>query len=154
MRAGGLQNIGRRAVAALAACALAACATGSSYMGIPLDSTVAPDSDAAVRNLAARAQAGDKHAQLELGIAFEEGRGVPRDLDKAEKLYRLAAADSGGTRQVYVPPAGQVRGSILTVKDGAPSPGLPEARDRLSALSSVRRSARELPSGKPEETDQ
>jgi hypothetical protein len=124
-----------RAFAVLAACALGACAAGSSYMGIPLDSTVASGPDAALRNLAARAQAGDKHAQLELGIAFEEGRGVPRDLGKAERLYRMAAADSGGQQWVYSPPVRRGdSGRVIPLDRGPIQAGLGEAKRRLAAL--------------------
>lgn len=141
MRAWGLHTKRICAAAALVVRMLGGCAANS-YMGIPLDTAGATGADAALRNLAACSRAGDKHAQLELelGIAFEEGRGVPRDLDKAEKLYRLAATDSAGSRQVYVPPTGRGAGSILIIKDGIPSPGLSEARGRLSALTTVRRS--------------
>ncbi|MGV3555288.1 MAG: SEL1-like repeat protein [Croceibacterium sp.] len=128
-----------RALAVGAACALGACAAGSSYMGIPLDAPVAAGPDAALRNLAARAQAGDKHAQLELGIAFEESRGVRRDLRKAERLYRLAATDSGGTMWVYTPPAtpGE-RGRVMPLNQGPRNSGLAEAKRRLIALDTVR----------------
>lgn len=145
MRAGGLQKIAMRTYVALAACSLGACAAGSSYMGIPLDRQVASGPDAALRNLATRAQAGDKHAQLELGIAFEEGRGVPRDLGKAERLYRQAATDSGGTMWVYSPPAGPgTSGRVIPVDRGPVRQGLAEAERRLAdlrAASTTRRGA-------------
>ena len=41
----------------------------------------------------------------ELGIRFEEGRGVPRDLEKARKLYRIAVISTGGTTFYYSPGA-------------------------------------------------
>jgi hypothetical protein len=138
MRAGGLQNMAVCAFAALASCALAACAAGSSYMGIPLATAMAAGPDAALRNLAARAQSGDKHAQLELGIRFEEGRGVPRDLAKAERLYRLAATDSGGTMWIYSPPVKEgASGRVIPVERGPLQPGLEEASRRLAALQSA-----------------
>ena len=101
-------------------------------MGIAVGSPETPD---AVRDLALRAQAGDKQAQLELGIAFEEGRGVAKDIGKARTLYRLAAADSGGTLWVYSPPVGrETSGRVIPVNRGPVQAGLPEARMRLEAL--------------------
>jgi hypothetical protein len=121
----------------LAACALAGCATNS-YMGIPLDAPVASGRDMVLRNLAARAKAGDKQAQLELGIAFEEGRGVPQDLGKAEKLYRLAASDSGGTMWVYSPPVRNGgNGRVISMDRGPVESGLAEASRRLTAMHAV-----------------
>src|SRR5690349_18970327 len=92
------------AVAGPSVLAVGACSSGSSYMSIPLADPAWAAPGTEVRELAQRAQAGDKQAQLDLGIAFEEGRGVPRDLGKARRLYRLAAADSGGRTWVYSPP--------------------------------------------------
>lgn len=123
-----------RAFAALALCALSGCASNS-YMGIPLSQPTASEDQAELQALAKRARAGDRYAQLELGIAFEEGRGVARDLRKAEKLYRLAATGSGGTMWVYSPPVRSgASGQVLPVDRGAVQPGLPEAATRLAAL--------------------
>lgn len=134
MRAGGLRDTIVRAFAALSLCALSACASNS-YMGIPLAGAVATPEQAGLRSLAARAQAGDKHAQLELGIAFEEGWGVRRDWGKAERLYRLAAAQSGGTTWVYSPPVREgASGRVIPVNRGPVTPGLEEASQRLAAL--------------------
>jgi hypothetical protein len=111
------------AVAAVFA-ALPACAS-QSYFGIPL---AADTADAELQSLANRARAGDKHAQLELGIRFEEGAGVPVDLGKAIKLYRYAASDTGGARTIFVPNGAGV--AATTVKSGPLVPGLPAARLR------------------------
>ena len=46
--------------------------------------------------LAMASVTGSKHAQLELGKRFENGRGVERDLEKAEKLYKRASQTTGG----------------------------------------------------------
>jgi len=62
--------------------------------------------DMPLSQLASEAQRGSKQAQLELGIRFEEGRGVALDMGKARKLYAQAASDSGGTIWVYSPPVG------------------------------------------------
>lgn len=114
---------------------LSACAS-SSYMGIPFASGAA---DAELQTLARRAQAGDKQAQLELGIRYEEGRGVPVDLARAERLYRMAASDSGGTTYVYSPPLRTGDPARVIRVDQRPSAtGLAEARNRLWALAPPR----------------
>jgi TPR repeat protein len=88
-----------------------------------------------LQTLAYHAEAGDKHAQLELGIRYEEGHGVGRDLDRATRLYRLAAADSGGAIHVYSPPVGQSgRGRVIPVPNGQRAAGLAEARARLERV--------------------
>ena len=91
--------------------------------------------DPAVQALAARASSGDKQAQLDLGIRFEEGAGVARDLAAAKKLYRQAASDSGGTMWVYTPPVGNgTSGRVVPVQSGIKQYGLAEAQRRLGAL--------------------
>ncbi|WP_173205316.1 SEL1-like repeat protein [Sphingopyxis sp. BSNA05] len=85
--------------------------------------------------LASEAQGGSKQAQLELGIRFEEGRGVERDIDKARKLYGSAASDSGGTIWVYSPPVGNgTSGRTIPVNTGPKRSGLAEAKRRLEGL--------------------
>jgi len=82
--------------------------------------------------LASKAQGGDKQAQLELGIRFEEGNGVARDMDNARKLYAKAAADSGGTIWIYSPPVGNgTSGRVIPVDTGPKRTGLAEAKRRL-----------------------
>ena len=84
--------------------------------------------------LARAAQAGDKAAQLALGERFEEGRGVPEDLERACRLYEAAAATTGGTMFVYSPPV-RPGGSGQVIPINTPvRPGLPAARERLSVL--------------------
>lgn len=123
----------RAALAVLLACvslSLPACA--NSHAGIP---SAAQAADPALRALAERARAGDKHAQLELGIAFEEGRRVPRDLKRAKKLYRLAARESGGIVHIYSPPVGRKgSGRVIAHNLGPRRPGLAEAKARLDRL--------------------
>lgn len=124
----------RAAAAALTlACAMpltAACAADS-YAGISL----APGTtDAELQALAQRAQAGDKEAQLALGIRYEEGRGVPADRRMAIALYRLAARDSGGTVWTHSPSVRGVPGSPIQVDRGPYLPGLTEAQQRLERL--------------------
>jgi len=89
---------------------------------------------AEIGSLARRAQAGDKQAQLELGIRFEEGRGVKRNLKKAEKLYRLAASDSLNEVAFYQPKIGSIPAQSLKLKAGSKNDGLHEARERLKCL--------------------
>ena len=117
--------------AVMAELLLTACA-GNSYMGIEFaDGRTSPE----VRELAALAQTGDKRAQLELGIRFEEGRGVKRDVGPARNLYRLAAADSGGPVWVYSPPVREGEaGRVLQVGAAPKQTGLEEACRRLKAL--------------------
>ncbi|MBP8672245.1 MAG: SEL1-like repeat protein [Sphingobium sp.] len=111
--------------------ASSACAT-SSYMGISLTPGA---SDAELQSLASRARAGDKHAQLELGSRFEEGRGVPVDRGRAKALYRQAASDSGGTMWIYMPsPGNGAKGRVVPMDRGPKRPGLDEAKKQLKTL--------------------
>lgn len=126
----------RRFTAGIAATAalllLPACASPNSYIGIPLSSGQV---DPELQLVTSRARAEDKHAQLELGIRFEEGRGVPVDVGRARRLYRQAASDSGGTVWVYSPPVGNgTKGRVMPVETGRRQAGLREAKRRLEAL--------------------
>lgn len=77
----------------------------------------------------------DKQAQLELGIRYETGNGVGRDLNRAEHYYSLAAASTRKPRYVYAAPVGGQRfGSIAAVDPAGQSDGLPEAKRRLELL--------------------
>jgi hypothetical protein len=113
----------------LAAALLMGGCASQQYMGVSLKPGGA---DPAVQALAVKAQGGDKQAQLDLGIRFEEGAGVARDLDTAKKLYRQAASDSGGTIWVYTPPVGNgTSGRVVAVKRSSPSPLHAMAKKRL-----------------------
>jgi hypothetical protein len=108
-----------------------ACGPRTSFQGIPF----AGSADPALSALASRAAGGDRRALLELGIRFEEGRGVPMDWDRAAELYRRAAATTGGTTMVYVPPVRRgASGTVMPINTGPVVHGLPEARARLDAL--------------------
>jgi hypothetical protein len=108
-----------------------ACAPRTSFQGI----SFAGSPDQELSGLAMRASSGDRHALLELGIRFEEGRGVPVDLRRAARLYRQAAATTGGTTMIYVPATRRGgSGYVMPVNLGPVVHGLPEARDRLRAL--------------------
>jgi TPR repeat protein len=127
-RSGRPSAAGALLLASAALLGLAGCAAAA-FAGISLAPGAA---DPALQQLARRAQSGDKQAQLELGIAYEEGRGVPVDLARAERLYRMAASDSGGTIYVYTPPVGRHgQGRVVPVSRGVGQPGLAEAKARL-----------------------
>ncbi len=86
------------------------------------------------------AASGDKFAQLELGIRYESGEGVSRDLRRAERLYTQAARDEPRSRYVYSAPVGNERyGRLIPVSDGTAAPGLAEARERSRRLREARR---------------
>lgn len=89
-----------------------------------------------VSQLAMAAAGGDKHAQLALGKRFEAGRGVERDLAKAEDLYKRAAANSGGSFNTCV--WDEYRKACNFVRVDLPfEHGLPEAKERLAALKAM-----------------
>jgi len=105
--------------------------SGCAAPGMGIDLRAAP---LEVQILAAQAQAGDKDAQLQLGIRFEKGNGVPRDPKRARQLYRRAAASSGGTLWVYSPAVGKSPGQVMPIDTGMKREGLPEASRRLRCL--------------------
>jgi hypothetical protein len=111
---------------------LSACAAPTSYISIGFaPGAAAPE----LQTLAQRARAGDKQAQLDLGIAYEEGRGVAVDLDRAERFYRMAASASGGTVWVYVPPVRRgASGRVIAAGKRPERHGLVEASHRLALL--------------------
>lgn len=136
---GKIRYLGRRLRAAIAACMLSSmplltggCATDS-YAGVPLTAGAA---DAELQALAMRAQGGDKQAQLELGIRYEEGRGVPRDLERARSLYFEAATRPSRQRvAAYIPtPGGIVSSHVRTFPAGREYSGLEEALLRWHRL--------------------
>ncbi len=107
----------------------------SSYAGIDLQAVPAGKEAGEIQSLARRAQAGDKYAQLELGIRYEEGDGVERNLTRAKKLYKAAASDDGGKIWVYSPPVGNgTSGRVIPVDAGPKRYGLAEAKVRLGRL--------------------
>lgn len=114
---------------ALCALLLSGCAA-SSYQGIPLRAGAA---DSELQALAARAMSGEKRAQLELGVRFEEGRGVPVDLDRARTLYLSAADNAPLATTAYVPGAGGGAGSTTTFYSASPG-GMPAALMRYCAI--------------------
>jgi hypothetical protein len=106
------------------------CVSSNSYMGI----NVGPNAPASsITELARLAQAGEKQAQLELGISYDKGRGVARDLLRAEQLYALAAEDSHQTTWVYMAAPGGSRGRLRR-RARVIADGLPDAAVRLGRL--------------------
>ena len=132
----------KRALAFLVIAALAGCAVPTQYMGIALSPGAAPTE---LQGFAEQALSGNKAAQLALGVAYEEGQGVAVDLKRARTLYRLAAANSGGTIYVYQPPVRKGgRGGVIPVNLGPVVAGLAKARARLAALKANENAARRL----------
>lgn len=126
------QQLLRLMPATLVILALGACAS-SEYMGISLKPGMAAIE---LQELARRAQAGDKYAQLALGIRLEEGRDVPVDVEHARRLYEMAASDSGGTIWVYSPPVSHdTKGRVIPITLGQKHVGLQEAKERIKAIS-------------------
>jgi hypothetical protein len=121
------------ALLAAAALVLSGCAS-QQYMGVSLKPGGA---DPAVQALAARASTGDKQAQLDLGIRFEEGAGVARDLTAAKKLYRQAASDSGGSRLLLMPSSSGLTTSVVSM--GPKIDGNAAAQTRLQQLTSAQK---------------
>jgi hypothetical protein len=103
-----------------------------SYAGISL---VPGAADPEIQAIARDARAGDKRAQLRIGILYEEGVKLPRDESRAEALYASAAAPSGATLYVYTPPVGRSdSGRVVALPHGSKRPGLMEAAVRLQQL--------------------
>ncbi len=126
--------IGRALTAMLLAggLVLVGCAAPTSYAGIFL---VPGAADPELQNLAQIARSGDKQAQLELGIRFEEGVGVAVDLKRAERFYRMAASNSAKMAYVYSPPTSKNdQGRIILIKSSNNSYGLETEKRRLEEL--------------------
>lgn len=93
--------------------------------------------------LAAFAGMDSKPALLELGIRFEEGRGLPQDWEKAELAYRLAAWTNtiiAGTQVAGV--AGQHGRFEPIFVPG--TPGLESAERRLAQLRARKKAQKNL----------
>lgn len=96
--------------------------------GLSLDCELMP-----LGALTLAAYANDRHAQMELGRRFEEGEGVPLDLERAERLYTRAGRTTGGPIWIYVPGVGDNPGGVQRFETPYDY-GLPEARVRLARL--------------------
>jgi hypothetical protein len=122
------------AAALLLMCAatLASGCNANSYAGIPLAAGAA---DPELQDLARRARSGEERAQLELGIRFEEGRGVPVDLRRARRLYFDAATRRTRSAEIYIPTPGSATSSIVrTLPGDLQFSGLEEALVRWHRL--------------------
>ena len=80
--------------------------------GAPLQAQT-PEIDA----LRARAEAGDAEAQVDLGVMYFVGDGVPQDYAEAVRWYRLAA-DQGHARAQFN------LGFMYATGDGVPQDGV------------------------------
>ena len=86
-----------------------------------------------IAKLAAFASMDSKPALLELGIRFEEGRGVPQDWKRAEKAYRLAAWTNSAVVGQQVAGVGGRPGTFEPIIVQG-TPGLVSADERLARL--------------------
>ena len=124
----------RGVFAAFVGACLTLCSSGcalSEYACISLKSGAAP---ADVQALALLARAGNKDAQLSLGILLEAGHRIPVDLTAARQMYAAAAADTGGRLSIWSPPVGRSPGHIIVVDSGQRTSGLAQAEMHLRAL--------------------
>lgn len=111
---------------------LIACSSNREYFGIELNYSGPPTE---VQQLAQLAATGDKQAQLQLGVHFEEGEGVEQSYRTARELYSLAAEPIGGVIYVYRASITEDDAvSIATIDLGPRVSGLSEAARRISEL--------------------
>jgi hypothetical protein len=79
----------------------------------------------------------NKHAQLELGKRFEEGRGVEADYDMARRYFRMARRDSRRGAPIFNEGLSSASVSGIgghTIYARPRAVGLPEAEERLRGL--------------------
>jgi hypothetical protein len=77
--------------------------------------------------LTCRAASVDKQAQVDLGNAYANGNGVPRDLQRAVKLWQAAANATSDVTYVYSPAVGkEAYGRSIPVRSGVGIAGLPQ----------------------------
>jgi hypothetical protein len=123
-----------KALSATFALALAGC-VGARDCGPP----VRAYSEAPLARLRCGADGGDKRAQLELGIRYEEGRGVAADERRAARFYARAGRTEQIPNYVYSPPVGSEKaGRVVPIGPPRTIPGLAEARERLARLRAAR----------------
>lgn len=109
---------------------LPGCTAPKSYFGVPLQPGAA---DPDLQRIAASAQHGNKDAQLELGIRYEEGVGVPVDYKLARDLY-AAAASTVGQRLAYSPAVGNSPAKIISLPNEQGQRGSEEALQRKNRI--------------------
>jgi TPR repeat protein len=100
---------------------------GAKPVNVPCDALPLP-------RLASLAGMDHKPALLELGIRFEEGRGVARDWDKAELAYRLAAWQNSYIAGQQVAGLDSATGNRFDPIMVPGAPGLDSAQARLAGL--------------------
>jgi TPR repeat protein len=111
------------------ALSLNACVTG----GLPGISEHELAANQELKELKSRAfRHQDKHAQLELGIRYEYGRGVPVNWKAAAQLYAQAAKGNPGGIMGWSGLAGAPGSIPMDIEPRRK--GLPEAKKRLEAL--------------------
>ena len=74
-------------------------------------------------------------AKLELGICFEEGKDVEKQIGIARMLYQQAAAAETETLWIYSPPLDRSKvGRMIAVRNWRTGGGLLEAKKRYQEL--------------------
>ncbi|MEH6661716.1 MAG: hypothetical protein V7679_08720 [Parasphingorhabdus sp.] len=114
---------------------LAGCAAPTSYMGIDLSTPVDPRRiiEYDIQRQAQRAKSGNKWSQFVLGLHFEEGVGVEKNIATALKLYAAAGSGGSGKLTIFIPQDGIVQAQ--TVNTGKPTKGLRLAEYKYALLS-------------------
>jgi uncharacterized protein len=101
----GPMGMNRTCKAAVAALMLAVSFAGSAAAG-PFEDAVAAynkgDYATALRLMRSLAEQGDASAQVQLGVMYDNGRGVPQDYATAVSWYRKAAEQGLATAQNYL----------------------------------------------------
>ena len=111
---------------------------GCPWRGADRSVTNVPCAAIPLPQLAALAGMDHKAALLELGIRFEEGRGLAQDWDKAELAYRLAAWQNSYIAGQQVAGVGSLQRPFEPIMvPGAP--GLESAEVRLASLRARRK---------------
>lgn len=114
---------------------LAGCAAPTHYMGIDLSRPVDPNRviEYDIQNQAKRAKSGDKWSQFILGLYFEDGVRVEKNIARALKLYAAAGSGGSGKQTIFIPQDGIVQAQAINT--GKPTKGLGLAEYRYALLS-------------------
>lgn len=103
-------------------------ATSSQNIGTSLSEGA---TNTTIQALTAKAESGDKQAQFDLGVVYEQGNGVKRNLEKARQLYVMASLDSGGPIWNYIPANGNAASRMEKITGRPFVRGLELARNKL-----------------------
>ncbi len=79
-----------------------------------------------LNELHAVAQQGDIQAQIDLGMMYADGRGVPKDYDQAHKWFSLAAAQASGTMKEELTELRNLVAYMMTLRKSPKPNGLAE----------------------------